>query len=173
MKLKALLVIDMQNDYFEGGAFPLWNTQQTLKNVQVAIAKAVEQNITVIHIQHVADEKMGIAPFFNSQTPGVQIHSDILAAADNAPIVVKTFADAFEGTQLQQLLQSMGCEELLLCGMMTQNCVTHTAISKTAEDYQVSILSDCCTTTDEMIHNIALHGVSTRVSLVTTEQALG
>ena len=30
---KALLVIDLQNDYFPGGAFPLWNTDQTLENV--------------------------------------------------------------------------------------------------------------------------------------------
>jgi nicotinamidase-related amidase len=56
--------------------------------------------------------------------------------------------------------------------MMTQNCVTHTAISKAAEKYDVSILMDCCTTVDEMIHNIALHAVSTRVPLVTAEQKL-
>lgn len=47
--------------------------------------------------------------------------------------------------------------------MMTQNCVTHMAISKAAEKYSVTILPDCCTTVDEMIHNIALHAVSTRV----------
>ena len=173
MKHKALLVIDMQNDYFFGGSFPLWNTQQTLSNVQVAISKAIEQNIAVIHIQHVADETMGIAPFFNAGTEGVNIHQDVMAVAGDAPIVVKTFADAFENTNLQQLLESLGSQELLICGMMTQNCVTHTAISKAAENYQVSILTDCCTTTDEMIHNIALHALSPRVPLVTSEQALG
>jgi len=49
---------------------------------------------------------------------------------------------------------------------MTQNCVTHTAISKAAEKYSVKILSDCCTTVDQMIHLIALKGVSTRIPLV-------
>jgi nicotinamidase-related amidase len=62
--------------------------------------------------------------------------------------------------------------ELLVCGMMTQNCVTHTAISKSADKYQVSILADCCTTVSEMLHNIALHAVSTRVTLVSANQAL-
>ncbi|MCJ8340328.1 MAG: cysteine hydrolase [Pseudomonadales bacterium] len=173
MKQKVLLIIDLQNDYFPGGNFPLWNTEQILNNVQLAIVKANQQNIPVIHTQHIADEKMGIAPFFNQGTVGADIHQSILTAAADAPVVVKAFADAFEDTNLQQLLQSLKCDELLICGMMTQNCVTHTAISKAAENYQVSILTDCCTTTDEMIHNIALHGVSTRVPLVTAQQALG
>jgi nicotinamidase-related amidase len=56
--------------------------------------------------------------------------------------------------------------------MMTQNCVTHTAISKSAEKYKVSILVDCCTTVSEMLHNIALHAVSTRVPLVSSDDAL-
>lgn len=65
MSKKALLVIDLQSDYFPGGKFPLWNTEQTLANIKTAIAKANQQNIPVIHIQHLADPAMGLAPFFN------------------------------------------------------------------------------------------------------------
>ncbi|MFT5675635.1 MAG: hypothetical protein ACI808_001566, partial [Paraglaciecola sp.] len=39
-----------------------------------------------------------------------------------------------------------------------------------AQKYKVSIVMDCCTTVDKMIHNIALNAVSTRVPLVTTDQ---
>jgi nicotinamidase-related amidase len=63
-------------------------------------------------------------------------------------------------------------EELLICGMMTQNCVTHTAISKSAEKYRVAILTDCCTTVNEMLQLIALHAVSTRVRLVESHAVL-
>jgi nicotinamidase-related amidase len=56
--------------------------------------------------------------------------------------------------------------------MMTQNCVTHTAISKSAEKYKVSVLPDCCTTVSEMIHRIALNALSTRVALVPSSEAL-
>ena len=52
---KALLVIDLQNDYFSEGQFPLWNTEQTLANIEQAIATAQTQNIPVILIQHIAD----------------------------------------------------------------------------------------------------------------------
>lgn len=172
MSQAALLVIDLQNDYFPNGKFPLWNTEATLNNIKSAIAKANEKNIPVIHIQHIADPAMGIAPFFNEGSEGADIHPEILALAPNADVVIKHFADSFEQTNLEEVLQKQGVTELLVSGMMTQNCVTHTAISKAAEKYDVSILMDCCTTVDEMIHNIALHAVSTRVPLVTAEQKL-
>lgn len=161
--VKALLVIDLQNDYFPGGKFPLWNTEAVLGNTGRAIEKANAQGIPVIIIQHIA--KQGLAPFFNEGTPGAEIHPCILAAAPDAPIVVKEFADSFEKTTLEETLAKLAATELLVCGMMTQNCVTHTAISKAAEKYSVCVLVDCCTTVDEMIHNIALHALSTRVRL--------
>lgn len=169
---KALLVIDLQNDYFPGAGFPLWNTEQTLWNIEGAIAKAKAASVPVIVIQHVADPAQGLAPFFNQGTPGVAVHPRILAAAPDAPIVVKQYADGFVGTTLEQELSERGIDELLVCGMMTQNCVTHTAISKSAEKYRVTILPDCCTTVSELLHLIALHAVSTRVRLAPSSEVL-
>ena len=168
----ALLVIDVQNDYFPNGHFPLWNTDKTLAQIEAAIAKANAQRIPVIHIQHIANPANGISPFFNEGTEGVRIHPRILAAAPNAPIVVKQHADSFVNTTLEATLSALGVTELLICGMMTQNCVTHTAISKSAEKYTVSIVADCCTTVDEMIHGIALHAVSTPTPLVNMDDVL-
>jgi Isochorismatase family len=119
---KALLVIDLQNDYFPGGKFPLWNTDVVLQNIERAIEMANAHGVPVIHIKHVAK---GVAPFFNEGTPGADIHPRILAAAPKAPIVVKEFADSFEKTMLEEKLTKLGVTELLVCGMMTQNCVTH------------------------------------------------
>lgn len=166
---KALLVIDLQNDYFPNGHFPLWNAEASLIQIESAIARAKAQAIPVILIQHIANPANGISPFFNKDTKGVEIHARILAAAPEAPIVVKQQADSFLGTNLDQLLKEMGATDLIICGMMTQNCVTHTAISKTAEKYQVRILADCCTTVNEMIHGIALHAVAPRVPLITCD----
>jgi nicotinamidase-related amidase len=169
---KALLLIDLQNDYFPGGLFPLWNTDQTLENVLSATRRAQETGVEVIHIQHIANPAAGIAPFFNRDTPGADIHPAVLAAAPDAPVVVKEYADSFHRTNLEEVLAARGVGELLVAGMMTQNCVTHTAISRAAEKYRVSILPDCCTTVSEPIHLIALHAVSTRVDLVPSTAAL-
>jgi nicotinamidase-related amidase len=169
---KGLLIIDLQNDYFPGGKFPLWNTEVTLSNIEKAIKKAESKNIPVIHIQHIANPELGIAPFFSQGTEGAAIHPRIIQSAPDAPVVVKEYADSFFGTNLEAVLSDLGVTDLLVCGMMTQNCVTHTAISKSAEKYAVSILPDCCTTVDEMIHNIALHAVSTRIQLVPSTEAI-
>lgn len=162
----ALLVIDIQNDYFPGGQFPLWQPEETLRNIVKAVERLQEAGAKVILVQHVADAKQGPAPFFNDGTQGVKLHERIVAACKAAPVVVKSFADSFHDTNLREVLEAAAIKKLVLCGMMTQNCVTHTALSKSAEKYELSILADCCTTVSEILHLIALHGLSTRVPLI-------
>jgi len=168
----ALIVIDLQNDYFAHGKYPLWNSETVLDNCLAAIARAHDLDIPVILVQHVADSSKGLAPFFNAGSEGVAIHPRILAAAPLAPVVVKQAADSFYQTSLQATLDRLGSRKLLLCGMMTQNCVTHTALSRSADNYEVAVLADCCTTVDPMLHAIALNALSTRVTLPTAAQAL-
>ena len=170
MSKPALVVIDVQNDYFEGGAFPLWNVEQTLAATEKAILGARAKGIPVVCVQHIAN---GPSPFFNPETEGVRIHERVRAVAGGAPVVVKQHADAFEGTSLHDTLQGLGVDELIVCGMMTQNCVTHTAISRRADDYRkVTVLTDASTTVSEMLHLIAVSGLTTRVQLSTVDEAL-
>lgn len=168
----ALLVIDLQNDYFPGGKYPLWNTEIVLHNIEGAIDKARASQIPVIFIQHLAKSKTGIAPFLNPGSSGAEIHPRLLQHAPNAHIVTKHFADSFVDTTLETTLTELGVNTLYLCGMMTHNCVNHTALSKSAEKYQSVILHDCCTTVDEMLHQLALHAVSTRIKLVDSSEVL-
>ncbi len=90
----------------------------------------------------------------------------------NAPVVVKHFADGFEKTNLEETPARLGFTELLVCGMMTQNCMTHTTISEAAEKYHVAILPDCYTTFSEILHLIGLHAVSTRVKMVPWSESI-
>lgn len=165
----ALVVIDVQNDYFPGGSFPLWNTEATLERTLDVVRRAQQRGIPVIIVQHVADGAG--APFFHPGSDGAAVHPLLSAAAPEAPIVIKTRADSFYGTTLAETLQALAVSDLLLCGMMTQNCVTHTALSRAADGYGVSVLADCCTTVSEMLHNIALHALTTtRVALVSSAE---
>ena len=164
---RALIVVDVQNEYFPGGKLPLFEAAETEARIINAIARARAAGDRVILIRHEAEGGDGI---FAPGSSGTAIRPGILAAAGNAPVVTKHFADSFQDTDLETHLA--GIDSLLICGMMTQNCVTHTAISKSAEKYDVSILTDCCTTVSEMIHAIALRAVSTRVALTTADQAL-
>jgi nicotinamidase-related amidase len=167
---KALLVIDVQNDYFEGGRFPLWNTEATLAATEQAITRAREHRVPVLYIQHISAATP--SPLFERDTAGVELHPRIAATVGDAPVIVKQFADSFHQTTLAAELDKLGATELVICGMMTQNCVTHTAISKAAERYAVTVIPDACTTVDAMIHRFAVGAIATRIKLASVAEAL-
>lgn len=168
MSKPALIVIDVQSDYFEGGAYPLWNTEQTLAATEKAIHAARAKGIPVVLVQHTGEAS---SPFFRPDTRGSRIHDRVCFAAGDAPIVIKRHADAFHETVLHDTLQGLQADELILCGMMTQNCVTHTAISRRADEYRkVMVLKDACTTVTELLHLIALNGMAPRVPLASTSE---
>lgn len=169
MPTQALIVIDVQNDYFPEGKYPTWNADITLNRIEQAIATARTKDITVILVQHIAPTAKGLAPFLNEGTNGAGIHPRILAAAPDSIIVTKRFADSFHHTTLEAELSKRQVDTLLICGMLTQNCVTHTAISKAAEKYAVTILPDCCTTDTQMTHALAMNALAVRLPLVASD----
>lgn len=59
MSNSALLVIDIQNDYFPNGRFPLWNTDATLDNIKQLMARAKAQDIPIFLVQHVSSALKG------------------------------------------------------------------------------------------------------------------
>ncbi|MBI1324328.1 isochorismatase family protein [bacterium] len=166
----ALIVIDVQNDYFTGGKFPLWNPEAAEANCLRLIGWAKSASVPVVLVQHVVEGTP--APFFAAGSVGAEIHGLIRSVAADAPVIVKTFADSFEKTDLQATLEKMGVDRLVICGMMTHNCVTHTAISKAAEAYDVTVVGDACATVSEIIHILALHALSTRVKLIETDELI-
>lgn len=168
MAQAALIVIDVQNDYFPTGAYPLHDTEAVLTRTVQAVHSAHSQGIPVVLVQHVA--RSSPSPFFNAQTAGVDIHPALRAAAPDAPVVVKGHADSFLNTTLQDTLRALGVDTLWLCGMMTHNCVTHTALSPQAQGYAVTVLEDLCTTVDPMIHAIALSALRDRVPVVKAQE---
>lgn len=172
MAKQALIIIDIQNDYFDNGAYPLYQPEQTLKHNLEAMAIAKEKNIPIIHIQHFVAPEMGEGLFFYEGTEGANIHQAILAAAPNASIVTKRFADSFEQTNLEQVLQTLGVEQIIIAGMMTHNCVIHTALSPAASKYQPKVIEQCVCSIDPITHALAINAMQVRgIELPTIEQA--
>ncbi|MFV0443289.1 MAG: cysteine hydrolase family protein [Planctomycetaceae bacterium] len=167
---KALLVIDVQNDYFPDGKFPLWNTNAVLANIERIIGRAKADGISVIFVQHIVKGEQ--APFFCEDTSGVKIHPRLLDVSPESVVVEKCHADSFLDTALEKTLKRKDITELLVCGMMTHNCVTHTAMSQSAAKYNITVLPDCCTTVSETIHLLALDALSHRVKITPSIDAL-
>ncbi|WP_336475068.1 isochorismatase family protein, partial [Escherichia coli] len=137
----ALIVIDIQNDYFPGGSFPLEAPETACKGAVNAIEKAREEGWLIVGIQHIATAD---APFFRPDSEGAKIHPDVVAALGDAPVIIKKEADSFLETGLEQLLRDNGITDIYLTGMMTQHCVTHTALSPQGLGMNMHIIAEGC-----------------------------
>lgn len=158
----ALIVIDIQNDYFPGGAFPLEEPEAACKAAVRAIEKAREAGWLIVGIQHITSPD---GPFFRPDSEGVKIHPDITAALENAPVIVKKEADSFFETRLETLLRDSGITDLYLTGMMTQHCATHTALSPQAQGMKVHIVAEGCAAPTKALSDLALAGLNARCSV--------
>ena len=165
----ALILIDLQNDYFNGYAYPQSQAEDVLEKSLVAIDRARGAGHAIVLVQHVARSNGTPGPFFNEASEGVKLHPRLLAALPDAPVIQKTSADAFRDTELEATLSAMKIGHLAIAGMMTQNCVTHTAISRAADPYAVTVLADLCSAPTQMVHAVALNALHPLVTVTTSD----
>lgn len=165
---RALVVIDIQNDYFADGVLPLHGANEASTRISKAIESAQNAGDRIVLVQHISKAASGL---FASGGTGVDIRPSILAAAADAPIVIKHFADSFQETNLASHLE--GVDTLLICGMMTQNCVVFTAMSKAAEKFNVIVVEDLCAAPTETVHKIALSALRSKLEVQSSEQVWG
>ncbi len=141
----ALLVIDIQKDYFEGGKYPLVNPLDAAKNAYMLLQCFREHNGQHVHIQHISLKPD--AAFFIKGDSGSDIH-DSVAHFEHEPIVYKHYPNSFRETNLLEMLKEWGVERVVICGMMTHMCVDATARAAGDLGFQVIVAEDACATRD-------------------------
>ena len=112
MKNTALLLIDLQNDYFESGKMTLVNADLAIKNASQVLEKFRKEGLPVIHIQHIATKHD--ATFFLPDSIGVQIHK-VVQPLENEKLIVKHLPNSFLETELQNYLRVKGINTLVIC----------------------------------------------------------
>ncbi|MEN8211563.1 MAG: cysteine hydrolase family protein [Thermodesulfobacteriota bacterium] len=140
---KALIVIDLQNDYFDGGNMQLVNIDATLKNANKLIRYAQEQQYKIFIIQHFAEEG---ASFFAPKTEGVEINKDL--DIQNGIILSKNFPNSFRETKLHNELQLNNIDNIIVCGAMSHMCIDTTVRAGFDLGYKIELASDACSTRD-------------------------
>lgn len=143
MSHTAFVVIDIQNDYFPGGALPLHQVEEAAQNAGAALAHARKTGLPVIVVQHLALDPA--ASFFRPNTVGAAIHPDFQPQAPEEHLV-KHHANAFRATNLQERLASMGIDSLVISGMMTHMCIDSTVRAAADSGYHVTLLEDATAT---------------------------
>lgn len=139
----ALVIIDVQNDYFPGGKMELDGSIDASESAKHLLNFFRDQNLPRFHIQHVATRPT--ATFFQPNTDGVKHHFNVMPRAGET-VVEKHFPNSFRETSLLDHLRAQNIERLVIAGMMTHMCVDATTRAATDFGFQCLIAQDACAT---------------------------
>lgn len=155
---RALLIIDVQNDYFPGGRMPLSGMEKAANNARHVLELFRAGDLPIFHVQHVSN-RAG-ATFFLPETEGVKIHESVTPQEGEA-IIRKHFPNSFRGTSLNEQLQGLKVENVVICGAMTHMCIDSTVRAAFDLGFGCLVISDACAT-----KNTAYCGVAVEASQV-------
>lgn len=136
---RALIVVDVQNEYFEGGALPITYPPHSFERIKTAIAEAQKAGVVIVFMQHTSlEESVGA---FVRGSHLWELHDEIKAMKHDL-YLEKNHASSFAGTDLNYKLRSLGVDTVAIIGYMTQNCCDATARDASQLGYNVEFLSD-------------------------------
>jgi len=136
---RALLVIDVQNDYI-GGNFPIEYppVQKSLAKIEQAMELARTASIPVVAVQHIAP---AASPIMAVGSTGGELH-ELVRSRGWDFLIGKERASAFDGTELADWLKQQNINTLTFAGYMTHNCVFQSAIDAFNRGFSVEVLAD-------------------------------
>src|SRR5688572_30012047 len=108
MSKRAIIVVDLQNDYLATGKFPLVGIDMALENAARVVDAARRSGDLIVNVRH---ESPDGAPFFVSGTEGAEIISE-MAPRDGEAVITKRYPNSFRETGLADLLSSAGIDEV-------------------------------------------------------------
>ncbi len=142
---QALIIVDIQNDYFPGGRMPLYEVERAAENARRLLERFRTAGLPMVHIQHTWEDPS--APFFVAGTPGAAIH-ELVAPRDGETLVVKHFPNSFRESTLLDELRRLKADELMICGAMSHMCIDATTRAAADLGFQCSVAHDACATRD-------------------------
>jgi len=140
---RALLIVDIQNDYFPGGKMELVGSEFASRRAGQLLAAFRDRRLAVIHVQHLS-VRPG-ASFFVPGTDGVTIHASV-APVEHEPVIQKNFPNSFRDTPLLDQLRTAGVQELVIAGMMTHMCIDATTRAAADAGFACALAHDACAT---------------------------
>ena len=152
---RGLLVIDIQRDYFPGGAVPLVDPEAAAAAARTVLDAFRAAGDPVVHLRHVWDSPE--ATFMRPGTPGVEIHP-ALAPVDSEPVLDKTEPNGFLGTGLVEELEALDVDHLHVVGMMSSMCVDATVRAAADLGLRVTVVHDGCAAPDLEFEGLAVPG---------------
>ncbi len=162
----ALLVIDIQNFYFENGSLPLTGSGEAARQARRVLDSFRARKLPVIHVRHASKT----TTFVNGEPTDAQyrIHTDVAPVAGE-PVVTKHYANSFRDTPLLEMLKQRHITALVIVGMQTHMCVEAAARAAADLGFDVTVVAEGCATRPltyggrtvpaEMVHTAALAAI--------------
>jgi nicotinamidase-related amidase len=162
MAQRALIVIDVQKDYFPGGVWALPDAERTLPHIGKLIERSRSRGEPVVFIQHVTPTG---SPVFAQGTPGMAFATG-LDVRTSDPVFQKRHPSSFQETGLPAWIAQEGIGELDICGYMTQMCCDTTTREGYARGLGMRLYSDSTAARELTVDGAKLpHDMVHRVSL--------
>ena len=137
----ALILVDIQNDYFENGNWPVAKMAAASANAARLLDHARKSGQAVVHVHH--EIPSDDAPFFRPGTDGARIHVSVAPQQDEM-VILKHHPNSFRETGLLALLQDNKIRNVTICGAMSQMCIDATARAAADFGFDVTVLEDAC-----------------------------
>lgn len=134
MNNTALLIIDVQHGLFRKST-PIYKSEELLENINLLVDRAHSTGISVFYIQH-SDTKHLVKGSLEWQ-----LHPELQPQRIDA-IIHKKHGNAFEDTNLEQMLKSKNITHLVIMGLVTHGCVKATCLGARQLGYNVTLVKD-------------------------------
>ncbi|SHM87369.1 Nicotinamidase-related amidase [Chitinophaga jiangningensis] len=142
---QALLIVDIQNDYFPGGRHPLKGAPEAAQQAKKVLAHFRKHDLPVIHVQGLSTNEG--ATFFLPNTDGVKINEAVLPLPGEK-VITKHYPNSFRETDLLAYLKANKIQQLTILGMMTHVCIDATVKAAKDNGFDCTVVADACATLD-------------------------
>ena len=155
----ALILIDIQNFYFPGGAAALVEPEQAAEKAKILLNYFRENNGLVVHVKH----------DFN---PGGEIH-DLVKPFEGERVFTKKEVNAFLNTGLDEFLKKNHIKKVVICGMQTHMCLEGGTRAAHDLGYDCTVVEDACATRDLKFGEVTIKAKDVHYSTLATLKSYG
>jgi nicotinamidase-related amidase len=139
----ALLLLEIQNDYFPNGRIPLEKSLEASAKAQLILQAHRDKKLPVVHVQHISTHPD--AAYLLPCTKGAEFYSAVMPAK-NETIIKKHYPNSFKDTGLLNHLIKNKINHLIICGMMTHLTVDATVRAAYDLGFSCTVIQDACAT---------------------------
>lgn len=147
----ALLLLEIQNDYFPNGRIPLEKSVEVSSRAQSLLHAYREKKLPIIHVQHISTHPD--ATYLLPCTKGAEFHASVQPLKGET-VIKKHYPNSFKDTMLLNHLHKNGHKHLIICGMMTHMTIDATVRAAYDLGFSCTVIYDACAAHDlEFNHN--------------------